>query len=284
MSYAEIARRFLGAAEPIADVAFFAPEVVEKVSALGLEPWPVYFMGRAAPLGAVPSSVVASTFFNFSPVLVAEAVRWDIASPSAVLAARQPAILAALQRVLGTMDVSRAAALLREAVSACRPEGRSLFAAWTSVPWPSEDLLAVWQGATLLREYRGDGHIAVLVAHGLDAIDAILLHNGYRDGKMSWVLVSRAWGDEAYNEGIARLAKRGFVNPDGSLTDGGMKFREMIEMETDRVALPPFEHLGEEKSEELLSLLTPIAAAAIEAKAVPKFTAHAAKGVAPVAS
>src|SRR5690606_39515853 len=56
------------------------------------------------------------------------------------------------------------AALVREAAELCPPEGRPLFAAHADLPWPDGPVAAVWHGATLLREFRGDGHVAALVA------------------------------------------------------------------------------------------------------------------------
>ena len=279
---ASYARRFLTALEPIASSVYFSPEVYTDLGAIGLEIWPVYFMGRAAPLGPVPAQVVTSTFFNWAPSIVEPSVRWDLASPEKVLQMRDEAQLRTLQRLVGEFDVARAAELVRAAVEAARPEGRTLYAAHLARSWPAEPLLSLWHGATLLREYRGDGHIAVLVSHGIDPVEAILMHHAYRENALSWVLQSRSWGDEAYKEGTARLAKRGFVNADGTMTDGGMKFRDMLEMETDKLAAAPFDRLGDEKNEELISLLLPVSAKIVQEKAVPKSLAQMAKGVAPV--
>jgi len=283
MSYAQIARRFLATLEPIADTSFFSPEIYEETAKFGVEGWQVYFMGRAAPMGPVPASVVTSTFYNFSPAIVEPSVRWDLVSPGDLLAARAAGLRRTLERLLGAPDVSRAVELLREAIAACKTEGRPLFAAWAAQPWPEHPLQQVWHGATLLREYRGDGHIALLVTHGLSATDAIIMHAAFRDADLSWILMSRAWGDPAYGAARERLAARGFVNADGTATDAGMKFRDMIEHETDKLATPPFEALGAERSEELLALLQPLAAKIVEGKGVPRAVAHVAKDVDPVA-
>ena len=60
------------------------------------------------------------------------------------------------------------AGLLREACTVLRaPEGRPLYAGHADLPWPDEPLLELWHAASLLREHRGDGHIAALLHAGL---------------------------------------------------------------------------------------------------------------------
>ena len=62
-----------------------------------------YFAGRAAPMGAVGGGVVAATFYNFNPSLVARSIpaAWELASPDVVVGARFAAADAALTRLLG---------------------------------------------------------------------------------------------------------------------------------------------------------------------------------------
>jgi hypothetical protein len=68
------------------------------------------------------------------------------------------------------------AGLAREAASACTAEGRPLYAGHAGLDWPDAPHVAAWHAATLLREHRGDGHIAALVAAGLSGIDALVTH------------------------------------------------------------------------------------------------------------
>jgi len=60
------------------------------------------------------------------------------------------------------------------------------------------------------------------------------------------------------------------MTTDRVLTDGGQKFRLMVEHDTDRMAAAPFDALGEERSEELLSLLDPIARKLLAERVAPK--------------
>lgn len=269
-------RRFLAELEPISAMIFFSPEAFEEYSALGLDGWSGYFCSRSAPMGAVSPEVVVATFYNFSPSIVRPNIRWDVASPEAVLAARNEGARRTLHRVMDEENgqapppLGRAIELLREAVAACPPEGRPLAAGNAALPWPEDELVALWHGATVLREFRGDGHVAVLVGHNVGPVDAILLHAGYIGGKIDFLKATRQWDDDAIAAGIARLVDRGFMTPEGALTDGGEKFRGMLEHDTDRLAAAPFKALGEERCEELLALLHPIAMRLLETRAAPK--------------
>src|SRR5919206_857464 len=119
------------AVEPLHNHLYFAPEQDEYLTAVGLRPGRMcYFAGRAAPMGAVGPGVVAATFYNFSPSLIARHVprAWTLASPEAVVAARFDAARASLTRLLGDAatrpEVAELAELLREACTVLSPEGR----------------------------------------------------------------------------------------------------------------------------------------------------------------
>src|SRR5919205_2187718 len=173
------------AVEPLHSQVYFAPELEEHLGALGLEPGRmIYFAGRAAPMGAVGPGVVTATFCNFSPALIAQHIprAWSIASPAQVVEARWEIARASLTRLLGgpeAVDVpetAELAGLLREACAVLSPEARPLYAGHADLPWPDEPLLELWHGATLLREHRGDGHLAALLRAGLTGLEALITH------------------------------------------------------------------------------------------------------------
>jgi hypothetical protein len=274
MTAIPLARRFLATLEPITSMIFFSPEAFAGYEALGLDGWSGYFCSRAAPMGAVSPEVVVATFYNFSPDIVRPNVRWDIASPDQVLVARHAGARGTLERVLGDGErpsgLDRAVSLLQEASGACPPQGRPLAAAHARLPWPDDELLALWHGSTVLREFRGDGHVSVLIGHAVGPVEAILLHTAYIGGRLDFLKATRQWSDEAIAEGTARLVDRGFLTPERELTDGGAKFRLMLEHDTDRLAAAPFAALGEDRCEELLDLLNPVAMRLLEARAAPR--------------
>jgi hypothetical protein len=266
-------RRFLVVLEPISAMVFFSPEAFEEYTALGLDGWSGYFCSRAGPMGAVSPEVVVATFYNFSPSIVRPNVRWDVASPERILEARHEGVRRTLHRVFEDGEppkLDRAIELLRVGVAACTSEGRPLAGAHAMLPWPEDPLVGVWHGATVLREYRGDGHIAALLGHGVGPVEAILLHAGYIGGKLDFLKATRQWDDATIRAGMDRLIDRKFMEPDGSLTDAGGKFRLMIEHDTDRLAAAPFDALGADRGEELLGLLEPIAVRLLETRTAPR--------------
>jgi len=273
MSNLEQARRLLQALEPIAAAHWFAPEWREEMSAAGLDDYaPAYFCSRAAPLGAVPWQVVHGLFYNWNPALVQMAVRWDLCAPADAWAASLRGVRRVMERVLGAADpalIERAATILREPAAGCPQQGRALYASYAALPWPDDPIAAMWQAATALREFRGDTHVAVLVAHGIGPIEAIVLNAAWIGADLPRYAGTRMWSENNLNETVAALRDRAFLDAGGAITDGGGKFREMIEIDTDRRALAPVEMLGA-AVEDVLAAVEPIATMVLETpKAVP---------------
>jgi hypothetical protein len=254
--------------EPLHSHSYFAPETDENLVAAGLRPGRMgYFAGRAAPMGAVGPGVVTATFYNFAPSLVARHVprAWTLAGPGQVLAARHAAARASLTRLLGgeeaaaAPEVAELAGLLHEAAGALTPEGRPLYAGHADLPWPEEPVLRLWHAVTLLREYRGDGHVLSLLRHGLSGIEALVTHTVTGRGfTQPMAQASRGWSDEEWGATADGLAARGLL-ADGALTEAGQQLRAAVEAETDALSAAPFAALGAERSErvaELAGLLT----------------------------
>jgi hypothetical protein len=245
------------AVEPLHAQIYFAPELEERLSGLGLKAGRMsYFAGRAAAMGPVGAGVVTATFYNFSPSLVAHMIprAWTIASPEQVLAVRLDAARASLTRLLGGPDavavpeVAELAALLREACTVLTPEGRALYAGHADLPWPDEPLLQVWHGVTLLREHRGDGHVAALLRSGLTGLEALVTHTATGRGfTEAAAKASRGWRDEEWAACCASLAERGLLD-DGGLSAEGEELRARVEAETDALSAAPWEHLGAERT------------------------------------
>jgi hypothetical protein len=250
------------AVEPLHSHLYFAPEHDEVFSALGLKPGRMsYFAGRAAPMGAVGAGVVTATFYNFSPSLVAHVIprAWTLASPEQVVEARFGAARASLTRLLGDdvvegPEVAQLAGLLREACSALTPEGRPLYAGHADLPWPGEPLLDLWHAASLLREHRGDGHIAALLHADLNGLEALITHTvtgrGFTEAAAR---ATRGWSEEEWNAEAAALGERGLVD-DGGLTAAGQDLRARVEAETDVLSAEPWLALGEDTTARVVEL------------------------------
>ncbi|MFF4313197.1 SCO6745 family protein [Streptomyces sp. 900105755] len=257
---------------------FFSPELAEELAALGVtHPRAVNFAVRAAALGPVGAGTVTATFYNYKYELVARHVPavWETASPKDVLAARARAVDASMRRLLGADAVvsdrmAEAARLALRATEACSRPGRPLYAAHADLPVPQEPHLAYWYAGTLLREHRGDGHLAVLLAAGLDGLEAVVTHTATGKGMApKWVFATRGWSQDDWDAAVERLRDRGLLDAAGELTEAGVALRAEIETETDRLDRAPYEHLGADGVARLTELAADFARAAVAAGAFP---------------
>src|SRR5438874_11329502 len=247
---------------------YFVPEAAEAYRALGLKGgWMGYFASRSAALGPASPGLVTAVFFNFHPAMVARALpdAWALASPEDVLAARLRTADVALRRLIpghvGSPAEAEAAALAREAAEAPALSGRPLFGALRSLPWPEEPHLALWHAVTLLREHRGDGHVAALTAAGLDGVEAHVTLVATGALSRSVVQPNRGWSDEQWESAEGRLRERSLLDGNGALTDKGRTARAEVERRTDELALAPWQKLGAPDAKRLLELAAPLAAA-----------------------
>jgi hypothetical protein len=188
---------------------------------------------------------------------------WSLAPPEAWSAARLEGIDGALRRILGddalaADEVVEAVGLVRAAVDAGRYDGRPLAAAHAALPWPDAPHLALWQGISVLREHRGDGHVACLVDAGLSGIEALVVHAATGDVPRAALQGTRGWSDEAWDEAVAALAGRGEVTPDGAFTDLGRERRAAVEARTDELAVAPWAALGPDSCDRLRTLVRPL--------------------------
>jgi len=268
-----MARRLFHLVEPVAVVTYMADEPTDAVMALGLgNVWDAYFAGRAAPLGRdVPAAVVHALFYNFADGEVARHIPrvWDTVTPDAANAAREQGSVAALRRILGdladTPRVARAADLLAKAGTSARTEGRALYAAVRTLPVPAEPVARLWHGANLLREHRGDGHVAALLSAGVGGTESHVLHAlsegmpAEQFGRVSHLPQSQL---AAVVDG---MRTRGLVGADGWLTAAGRQVKERVESLTDELAAPAYDVLEPDELDQLVEDLEPLAAVLVAA-------------------
>ncbi|MEU8791226.1 hypothetical protein [Streptomyces sp. NPDC048643] len=256
-------RRLWHLLEPLHAVLYYAPESFEEAAALGFgteERWPSYFPYRAAPLGPVGPERVASAFYSFSPRMVDEHVRsaWRTASPQEVLAARERSVDRAYRALLGDgiagPGMVEAAALARRAAEAANTAGRPLAAANAALDWPEPPHLQLWHAATILREHRGDGHLAALLVAGLDPVESLVSFAAIGAASVER-FESRGWSSREWAAGRERLAARGLVDARGVATDTGRALRRRVEERTDQLATGPWQSLGPDDVGRLADLL-----------------------------
>jgi hypothetical protein len=253
------------ALETVHGVGYFAPEMAERYSALGLRGRHAYFAARSAPMGPVAAEVTVAAFYVFAPDLVARGIpeAWEIAAPEQILEARHAGVRAALRRLLGEdvaagSKVAEAAELAGTACEGLAAPGRSLYAGHAALPWPEDPLLALWHATTLLREYRGDGHVAALVLAGLSPVEA-LASDGIASGTCEFQRSTRGWSDEEWQAGVASLIERDLATSGTELTGAGKALRAELDESTDAASEDGWLHLGEEGTARLAELLGPLA-------------------------
>lgn len=254
-----VARRAWLRFEPLHGVVYFAPEVRAGTDALGLKGgWMSYFGCRAAPLGPVPAAVVTAVFHGFHPAMVARAIpdAWSYAAPERLLDARLAAMDTAYRRLFDDVGALAPAAELAVAAAAeVDTAGRPLAAANAALPVPDEPHLALWHAATVLREHRGDGHVAALVGHGVGPCEAQVLAVAAGRVPVAAMRGARRWSDAEWEAATDALAARGVLDAAGALTAAGRELRRSVEEQTDRLALRPYEVLGEERAAALVDAL-----------------------------
>lgn len=263
---------------PLHSLHYFSPDLATVMGELGLEGRSaVYLATRSAALGQVGAGVVAATFYNFSPRMVAEHLPavWDTALPGAVLDARLKVVDLTLRRLLGdeavaSPEMAQAARLALRATQACTPEARPLYAAHAELPVPTEPHLAYWHAATLLREHRGDAHVQVLLRAGLDPVEALVSHTATGKGMVArFAIASRGWHRADWEAATQRLRERGLLDAEGELTEAGQTLRRDVETETDALDTAPYEALGAADVERLTELAKGFMATALGNGAFP---------------
>lgn len=277
------ARRFSQILEPLIGQVYFSPECHAAYEALGFGPsprmsgkvalpdGPAYFTSRGASMGQVPGEVVAATFAVFNPEIVVPCVDigWSLTDAATIGAARDEGAQAQLRRILGDEPegMARAADLLERMTDPLRPAGRALFAGVRSLEVPTDPLGRLWRHGDLLREYRGDSHIAAWISADLDAMEIGLLTELWLGLPLRSYIRSRAWSREQLDDAVDRLHRRGLlVTADGStdFTDAGRALRADIEDRTDRQMAAAMGALGDDV-DELFGLLLPWSEAVVAA-------------------
>ena len=267
-----VARRMFELLEPICLVTFFAEECNEELAALGHRTyWDGYFASRAAPLGRVPAEVVHAAFYSFADGEAARHIpsAWSKIPAEASLAARERGSAASVRRILGeklaeSPGLERVADLITKAAISAPTAGRVMYAGMRTVPVPSDPVARLWHSATMLREHRGDGHIAALVGAGIGGTEAhvisALAHDIYPAESFGRIHHLPKQRLAAVMDG---LRERGLIDAEGRFTEAGRETQQRIEALTDELAGVPYEALSPAELEELIAELEPITAALV---------------------
>jgi hypothetical protein len=244
-------------------LVYFVPEAAEEYGALGVHGAGGYFGSRSAPMGAVPDEVIIATFYNFSPLAVTSAMPgvWDTASPESLQAARFRVVERALERVsvdLSSEQIAQARALIDPVVADLVLAGKPLAAANAAVALPEDPLVALWQQLTVIREWRGDVHIATLITNEIGPCECLVLQVGTGRFPLRIAQVTRRWNESEWDAAVENLRQRGWMTADGTMTNEGIEARNGIEADTDRLCASIWQPIGDSGAAQLNELMMPI--------------------------
>jgi hypothetical protein len=245
VAHASPARRLRDACEPLGIHAAWSRRTNERLGGLGLNFLTAYVWGRAACLGDVPATLVVAAFAAFEPGLITalyEKAR-SLVSRDQLLAIRDEATIESLQEALGNVEVTGAVRVLRRGLSAVDGTGRALFSGLLGRHWPDSPIGQLWRACDLVREHRGDSHIAAYITACLGPVDMNILTELYVGMPLGSYTATRGWSEEVIASSVERLQKKGLIS-DGSLTPAGLRLREEIEEHTDAMEQPLIEAIG----------------------------------------
>lgn len=276
---AALARRAYETVEPFHVVAYFNPGINDALRDLGIDAQAFYVGARAAPIGEAHAAVVAAAFYNFNPDLIAKSWATALEAGLAEIDERRYVVLDEQYRdILAGIDNNEIASLAAdfgELVADLPLAGRTLAAAWAGTSVPDEPALALWRHISVLREWRGDNHLAELIGHGLTGLEAGVFHEAdlpdptvrRRVMGRRFFRITRGWSEEKWGEGLAQLTERGLVEGEAEahrLTPEGMALYDDIEAGTDAVTGAA---LGDAAA--LIDRMRPISKAVIDAGVIP---------------
>ena len=259
--------------ETVHAVTYFAPQSQAAAAGLGLKGfWAGYVVLRSAPLGPVDPAIVRAAFHGFAARRIEKVLpaAWAVVTPEQAVEVRAQAAADALRAAFPDAEAAAAAG---DAVEAAAGEvdvaGRVLAAANAALGRRENAYERLWQATTTLREHRGDGHVAALVAADVTPVESHLLKVAAGESPEESLRLGRAWDDEHWAAGARRLRERGWTDDEGALTDAGRAARGEVEQRTDAAAAGPWRALGAERTGQVAALLRPAADAVAASGWVP---------------
>jgi len=231
------ARRLRDAIEPLACQSIWSEEAAERYVELGLDDWfAAYIWERTAALGTPPTALAVMAMGVWNAELIGPLFEMAVAAISRedIVATRLTAPGATVRRLLGDIEAEAAPVLeaLRRGIEAADATARPLFAGLTAEPWPEDVAAQLVHACHLLREHRGDSHLAVCALAGLDPVEMNILTELYCGYQPLTYTATRGWTQEQLTAALERLRGRGLVSG-SSLSEEGLRFRGRLEVQTD---------------------------------------------------
>ena len=141
-----------------------------------------------------------------------------------------------------------------------------MYAALRALPLPEEPVARLFRAASLLREHRGDGHIAALMAEGIGGLEAHVLL------ALDMGIPARSFGrihhlpNAQLIDLIDGMKDRGLVKDEATFTPAGRRVKNRVEALTNELAVAPYEALETAELDELIAALEPLAQRLIAAQ------------------
>jgi hypothetical protein len=257
----ELGRRASFVSHRLIGWIYWDPRAIELNAALGIPNGLGYYVtSRAAPLLPAGADVVSAVFYSINPVAIRFSV--DLAAEHAdwraIYDARNAAVGAGLREFVPEIcdGLAELGPSFWSAADALPESGRALFAAHRSAPRVDDPLVSAWLGVNCLREWRGDTHFAILLAEGIDRVQAGILHDAHLNYG-GWIPRSRGADDEALRIAFADLERRGLAE-DGVVNDAGLAVRSRVESHTDEICAQMWRAVGEDATRQFVELVEPV--------------------------
>ena len=272
-----VARRMWSTSEPFVATGLICKESLISISGLGVPKGAAFFAVRGAPMGAATPAIFASAFHGFTLDRLRDGLTaaWEATTPLAVIESTHTAIPMMAERVFGEsqnlQEIDRVGSLLAQIVSQLDVSGRPLAAGNKAVTSPAEPWAKLWRAWNTLREYRGDAHVATLVANNLTVDEAQVLSATWGATKYDVELLrsTRGLDDTRWELAQAQLIARGLLDAEGSISQAGMNLREDIEQKTDEACMNAWNQLSMGELEDVRQVTYQLSAHIIEAGLFP---------------
>ena len=134
-----------------------------------------------------------------------------------------------------------------------------MYAALRALPVPDDVIARLFHAASLLREHRGDGHIAALMSEGIGRLEAHVLlaldmnMPAEKFGRIHHLPAAQL------RDVIDGMRDRGLIGDDGWLSEEGRAVKRRVESLTDDLAAKPYEILEPGELDQLMADLEPLA-------------------------
>lgn len=240
---------------------YWDPRAIEIFTELGVPNGLGYYVtSRAAPLLPAGADVVSAAYYSIHPGFIALSTTTALEHTTwrQIYDARNQAVGEGLRTFVPEIvgDLGEFAPMLWSAVDRLPESGRVMFAAHRSAPRVDDAVVSAWLAVNCLREWRGDTHFALLVAHDISRVEAGILHDAHLNYG-GWIARSRGADDAALVEAFASLELRGLAEGE-RVTPAGEALRQSIEDRTNEICTTMWRHLGWDVSTRLLGLIEPV--------------------------